>query len=173
MESGHVWSRQCIASHGFAFCFAPHFHPALAKIGPLRRKLGVRTIFNLLGPLLNPAAAEYQLLGVGRADLLDRLAGAVARLGTRQAFLVCGKDGLDEVSLAGPTFVRRVHNGRVVSLEWTPEDFGLKSAPLKDLLADGPAESAAMVRRVLSGEDGPARWITLANAAALSWPRSE
>ena len=133
VESGPAWAQRSLDAHGFAFCFAPQFHPALAKVGPLRRKLGVRTIFNLLGPLLNPAGAEHQLLGVGRRDLLDPMAGALARLGTRRAFLVSGKDGLDEVSLAGPTFVRHVRDGKVESLEWTPADFGLEPVSVSDL----------------------------------------
>jgi anthranilate phosphoribosyltransferase len=166
IEGGPAWAQRTLDECGFAFCFAPHFHPALAKVGPLRRKLGVRTIFNLLGPLLNPAGAEHQLLGVGAAALLDPLAGALARLGTRQAFLVCGRDSLDEVSLAAPTMVRKVTPGGVERLEWTPEDFGLESVPLADLRAEGPQESAAIIRGVLAGEPGPARQIVLANAAA-------
>jgi anthranilate phosphoribosyltransferase len=166
VESGPAWSQRTLSSFGFAFCFAPHFHPALAKVGPLRRKLGVRTIFNLLGPLLNPAGAEHQLLGVGRRELLDPMASAVARLGDREAILVCGEDGLDEVTLAGRTFVRHVRRGAVEATEWTPTDFGLAPVPLADVLADGPAASAEVIRRVLSGEEGPARRVVLANAAA-------
>src|SRR5262245_19294710 len=166
VEAGPQWAQQSLESVGFAFCFAPQFHPALARVGPLRRKLRVRTIFNLLGPLLNPAMAEHQLLGVGRRELLDPLAEAVARLGTGHALLVCGRDGLDEVSLSVPTLVRRVRGGAVGKLEWTPEDFGLEPVELADLKADGPVESAQVVRRVVAGEDGPARRIVLANAAA-------
>jgi anthranilate phosphoribosyltransferase len=166
VEGGPMWASRSLAEHGFAFCFAPHFHPALAKVAPVRRKLGVRTIFNLLGPLLNPAGAEHQLLGVGRPELLDAMAGALARLGTRQSFLVCGLDGLDEVTLAGPTLVRHVRGSRVDAFEWQPSDFGLEPVPLSDILADGPAASAAMISEVLTGTDGPARRIALANAAA-------
>jgi anthranilate phosphoribosyltransferase len=166
VEGGPKWSQACLDRTGFAFCFAPHFHPALAKVGPLRRKLGVRTIFNLLGPLLNPAGAEHQLLGVGRAELLDPLAGALARLGTRQAFLVCGHDGLDEVSLSAPTAVREVRDRKVRSTEWTAADFGLERVENDELKADGPAASAAFVVQVLTGVDGPARRVVLANAAA-------
>jgi len=166
VEAGPKWAQRSLETHGFAFCFAPHFHPALAKVGPLRRKLGVRTILNLLGPLLNPASAEHQLLGVGRRDLLDPMAGAIARLGTRQAYLVSGEDGLDEVSLSGPTFVRHVRDGRFESFEWTPTDFGLGTVSVCDLTCDGPAASAAIARRILAGEDGPCRQIVLANAAA-------
>ena len=151
VESGPNWSQRCLDHCGFAFCFAPHFHPALAKVVALRRKLGVRTIFNLVGPLLNPAGAEYQLLGVGLADLLDPMARAVARLGTRQAILVHGRDGLDEVTLSAPTLVRRVRGGVVENLEWTAADFGLEPVEPGSLAADGPAASAEIVRRVLGG----------------------
>jgi anthranilate phosphoribosyltransferase len=123
-------------------------------------------LFNALGPLANPARAASQLLGVGRLDVLDRLAGAVAILGTRRALLVCGRDGLDEVSLAGPTLVREVRGHRVAAWEWTPEDFGLARCTADELRADGPGESAAIIRGVLGDQDGPARRIVLANAAA-------
>jgi len=166
VESGPAWAQNTLEKNGFAFCFAPHFHPALAKVAALRRKLGIRTIFNLMGPLLNPAGAERQLLGIGRRELLDPVAGAMARLGTARAYLVCGKDGLDEVSLAGVTLVRHVRDGVVHVLEWNPDDFGLDAVAVSELKADGPAASAAMVRGVLAGEDGPCRRIVLANAAA-------
>jgi anthranilate phosphoribosyltransferase len=166
VESGPAWAQKALERNGFAFCFAPQFHPALAKIGPVRRKLGVRTIFNLMGPLLNPAGAERQLLGVGRRELLDPMAGAMARLGTASAYLVCGQDGLDEVSLSGPTLVRHVRDSAVHTLEWVPDDFGLEAVAVSDMKADGPAASAAIVRSVLAGEDGPCRRIVLANAAA-------
>jgi anthranilate phosphoribosyltransferase len=166
VESGPEWSAACLARCGFAFCFAPTCHPVLARVGPIRRRLGVRTIFNLIGPLANPAGAAYQLLGVGKVDLLDPMAGAVARLGVTRAFLVCGRDGLDEVSLAEPTDVRRVHGKVVEPLVWYPDDFGLGRVLVNELKADGPASSAAMIRSVLAGDDTPAARVTLANAAA-------
>lgn len=166
VEAGPAWAQQTLEASGIAFCFAPHFHPALAKVAALRRKLGIRTIFNLLGPLLNPGRAEHQLLGVGRTELLDPMAGALARLGTGDALLVCGRDGVDEVSLAGPTLVRRVRHGRIESSEWTPADFGLAEVAADALCADGPEASAATIRGVLDGTDGPARRVVLANAAA-------
>ena len=159
-------ARRCLDAVGMAFCFAPHFHPALQRVAGVRRRLGVRTLFNWLGPLANPARAPYQLLGVGRAEQLDRLASALARLGTRHALLVCGRDGLDEVSLSGPTLVRQVRDGAVVTLEWTPEDFGLEPCRLAELRVQGPEESAAMIRGVLEGREGPALRVVLANAAA-------
>jgi anthranilate phosphoribosyltransferase len=159
-------ARRCLDRAGLAFCFAPHFHPALRHVAAVRRRLGVRTLFNLLGPLVNPARAAYQLLGVGRADLLDTLAGALSLLGVRHALLVCGRDGLDEVSLAAPTLVREVRGQQVSAWEWLPEDFGLGRCAAEELRADGPQESAAVIRGVLDGADGPARRVVLANAAA-------
>jgi anthranilate phosphoribosyltransferase len=165
VEGDMAWARRCFDRAGLAFCFAPHFHPALRHVGPLRRRLGVRTLFNLLGPLANPAGAPYQLLGVGRADLLDTLAGALARLGTRHALLVCGRDGLDEVSLSAPTLVREVRGSSVTESEWTPADFGMEPCDLIDLRVDGPQESAARIRDILAGRPSPSARVVLANAA--------
>ncbi|HEY7424833.1 MAG TPA: anthranilate phosphoribosyltransferase [Gemmataceae bacterium] len=159
-------ARHCLERAGMTFCLAPSFHPRMRHVGEVRRRLGVRTLFNCLGPLANPAGAAYQLLGVGRPEWLDRLAAAVARLGTRRALLVCGRDGLDEVSLSGPTLVREVIGGDVKMHEWTPEDFALAPCRLDELRVAGPEESAAVIRAVLSGAEGPARRIVLANAAA-------
>jgi anthranilate phosphoribosyltransferase len=159
-------ARRCLERIGMTFCLAPLFHPRLRHVGAVRRRLGVRTLFNCLGPLANPAGASYQLLGVGRVEWLDRLAAALARLGTRRALLVCGLDGLDEVSLSGPTLVRQVTAGNVTVHEWTPDDFGLAPCRLDDLRVEGAEESAAVIRAVLRDEDGPARRIVLANAAA-------
>jgi anthranilate phosphoribosyltransferase len=128
--------------------------------------LGVRTIFNLLGPLANPAGAAYQLLGVGRPELLEPVAGALAQLGIKQAFVVCGRDGLDEVSLTAPTRVRRVVENRVEVEEWTIADFGLEPVSIEEIAVANPAESAAMIRDVLSGRPSAARRVVLANAAA-------
>lgn len=169
IESGPTWAQKCLDRIGFAFCFAPQFHPGMAHVAKLRRKLGVRTIFNLLGPLANPAGADYQLLGVGKPELLDPLAGAAARLGARRAVLVCGFDGLDEVSLAAPTMVRIVEGDEFRVAEWHPHEFDLEPVALSEIRVSSPAESAAIVRRVLENEPGPARRIVLANAAAALW----
>src|SRR5262249_21377189 len=141
----------------------------MAHVAVLRRRLGVRTLFNLLGPLANPGSAPYQLLGVGKPELLDPLAGALAELGTRQAVLVCSVDGLDEGSLAAPTMVRVVRGDEWESREWKSSEFGLESVTVRSIKAAGPAESAAVIRGVLAGDDGPARRIVLANAAASLW----
>jgi anthranilate phosphoribosyltransferase len=169
IEGGPEWAQKCLDRIGFAFCFAPHFHRGMTHVAALRKKLGVRTIFNLLGPLANPANAPYQLLGVGKPELLDPLAGALAELGTRQAVLVCSRDGLDEVSLAAPTLVRIVRGDEYESREWTPADFGLGTVTTDEIQAAGPADSAAIIRDVLNGKNDPARLVTLANAAAALW----
>jgi anthranilate phosphoribosyltransferase len=169
IEAGPEWAQKCLDRVGFAFCFAPHFHRGMAHVAELRRKLGVRTLFNLLGPLANPAGAPYQLLGVGKPELLDPLAAAIARLGVRQAVLVCSTDGLDEVSLSAPTMVRLVRGNEYESREWAPTEFGLSPVATESIHAKDSAESAAIIRGVLAGEDGPARRIVLANAAAALW----
>jgi anthranilate phosphoribosyltransferase len=166
VEGDLAWAQRCLREAGLAFCFAPHFHPALRHVAPVRRRLGVRTFLNCLGPLANPAGTPYQLLGVGQPGLLDPMAGALALLGTRRTFLVCGKDGLDEVSLSGPTLVREVRGHQISAREWTPSDFGLAPCGLAELTVSGPAESAAVIRALLDGQDGPALRVVLANAAA-------
>ncbi len=133
LESDPARARQCLHEAGLAFCFAPHFHPALRHIAALRRRLGVPTLFNCLGPLANPAGAERQLLGVGRIELLERHGRRVAQLGTQHALVVCGRDGLDEVSLAAPTLVRQVCGTEVAGWEWTADAFGLPPHALEQL----------------------------------------
>ncbi len=169
IEAGPEWAQKCLDRTGFAFCFAPHFHRGMAHVAALRKTLGVRTLFNLLGPLANPANAPYQLLGVGKAELLDPLAAALAHLGVRQAVLVCSRDGLDEVSLAAPTMVRVVRGNEYETREWNPSEFGLASVSPSAIRAADSVESAAIIRGVLNGDDGPARRIVVANAAAALW----
>jgi len=159
----------CLNELGICFCFAPLLHQSMKQVGPIRRQLGFPTIFNLLGPLANPARAEYQLLGVGKARLRPLLAAALARLGVRRAVVVCGEDGLDEVTLAGPTAVTEVTGGALEELRWTPEDFGLRAGPLDSLRVSGPDESAAMIRQVLAGVAGTPRDVVVLNAAAGLW----
>ena len=167
LRPGTEWPRRTLDQAGLAFCFAPEFHPAaLARVGPIRKRLGVRTIFNCLGPLANPAAATFQVIGVGGRELLEPMSGALALLSIERAFVVVGADGLDEVTLTGATYVREVERGRINELTWHPADFGLPACTLHDLAASGPVESAAIIRRVLEGAPGPCLNIVLANAAA-------
>ena len=161
-----AWVRRCLDCAGLAFCFAPHFHPAMHHVAAVRRRLKIRTLLNCLGPLANPANAVYQLLGVGRIEMLDAMAGALAQLGTRRAFLLCADDGLDEVSLSARTFVREVRGHTLCAHEWTARDFGLEACSLADLKVTGPAESAAVIRTILDGGDSPAARVVVANAAA-------
>lgn len=161
---------RCLQEIGICFCFAPRMHPAMKHVAVVRRSLGVPTIFNMLGPLCNPAGAPYQLLGVGRADLHHKLAAALQLLGTRRAAVVRGDDGLDEVTLAGPSHVLLVSDGQVTPQTWTPTDFGLPTVgSLDGLRVDGPEASADVVRSVLAGQHGPARDIVVLNAAAGLW----
>lgn len=160
------FARQCLREATFAFCFAPNFHPAMKHVAAVRRCLGVPTIFNCLGPLANPAGARHQIIGVGRPELLDVIAGALAQLGTARSIVLCSADGLDEVSLAAPTLVREVHGGEVRNHRWTADDFELEITPLSELSAPHPEGSAAMIKAILAGQDGPASRIVLANVAA-------
>jgi len=159
----------CLDELGICFCFAPLLHPAMKRVAAVRRRLGVPTIFNILGPLANPAGATYQLIGVGRAALRPLLAEALAMLGTDRAVVVHGQDGMDEVSLSGPTDATLVSEGRVAELRWTPEQFALPRCRREDLTVEGPEQSAALIRGVLAGQRGPARDVVLANAAAGLW----
>lgn len=156
----------CIRQVGIGFCFAQRVHSAMKHAAPIRQQLGFRTIFNLLGPLTNPAGAAYQLIGVSRVALAELMAGALAELGGEHALVVCGNDELDEVSLWGTTTVFEVTPGEVVSHAWTAETFGLPNCRVEDLRVDGPVESAHIIRQVLEGVAGPARDMVLANVAA-------
>jgi anthranilate phosphoribosyltransferase len=161
-----TWVKKCLDQSGFAFCFAPQFHPAMRHVATARKKLGVRTIFNCLGPLANPAGACYQLIGVGHIDWLDPMAHALNRLGTGRTLLVHARDGLDEVSLSSPTLVREIHKGRVASWEWTEYDFELPRCSREELRSADPEESAARIRAILEGEESPAARVVWANASA-------
>jgi anthranilate phosphoribosyltransferase len=160
------WAKQSLERTGWAFCFAPSFHPALKRVAAVRKRLGFGTIFNSLGPLANPACAPYQVIGVGRRDLLAPIAGALVRLGSRHALVVNGADGLDEVSLAGPTRYMEIRNGKAQAGEWTPDDFGLAPCGLDEMRVSGAEESAALIRKIFEGQEGPAARVIIANAAA-------
>jgi anthranilate phosphoribosyltransferase len=164
---------RCLDEVGLCFCFAPLHHRSMRHVSEVRRKLGVPTIFNLLGPLCNPAGARYQLLGAGREEIRRPLAEALARLGTTRAAVVCGADGLGEVTLDGPTRVTEVRGDRLAETVWTAADFGLTAGSREALLAGDPVQSAAIIRGLLAGEAGPPRDVVLANAAAALWVLDE
>lgn len=159
----------CLEELGICFCFAPLLHSAMKHVSGVRKRLGVPTIFNVLGPLVNPASAPFQLLGVGRPVLQPLLAEALLLLGVRRALVVHGSDGLDEVTLGGPTVVVEAGNARLRRFEWDPSDFGLKPAWQSDMLVSGPEESAEMIQGILAGRRGAPRDIVVANAAAALW----
>jgi anthranilate phosphoribosyltransferase len=156
---------RCLDELGVCFCFAQRMHSAMRHVAAVRSKLGIRTIFNVLGPLSNPAGASHQLLGAGRPELRPLLASALRLLGIERALVVSGQDGLGEVTLAGATNVTEVSAGAERELTLHPEQFGLAVAPLDSLRVASPADSATIVRGVLAGERGPARDIVILNAA--------
>jgi anthranilate phosphoribosyltransferase len=153
-----------------AFLFAPRFHPGLLKVASVRRQLPFRTLFNLIGPLCNPASPAYQLVGTTDDNRAGLMAAVLSRMPhIRRAAIVTGADGLDEVTLNGPTRVLIVESGEIRRSSWTPVDFGLSQQRADGLRVDGPADSADRIRRTLAGEPGPIRDYLLANAAAALW----
>jgi len=151
---------------GIGFLFAPAAHAAARHAAPARQQIGKRTIFNLLGPLTNPAGAESQVLGVFSPDVIYTVAATLAELGTHRAFVVHGAGGLDEISLSGETQIAEVHNGSVRRFTVAPEDFGLSRAPVEAIRGGTPQENADLILSLLAGEPGPRLDIVLANAAA-------
>ena len=156
----------CVDEVGIGFLYAPLLHTAMKHVMAARREMGIRTVFNMLGPLTNPAGANAQVIGVYSDALTEPLARALAELGTLRAFVVHGDDGLDEISNTGPSHISEVHEGVVRSSTVRPEDFGLPRASLRDLRGGDREENAEIVRRVLAAEAGPRRDIVLMNAAA-------
>ena len=157
----------CIETVGFGFMFAPQHHAAMKHVVPVRKALGVRTIFNLLGPLTNPAGAPHQVIGVSDGPFLEHMAMALARLGGRSALVVSSEDGLDEISIAAPTRVVELRDGKVETYTVTPEDLGVERTPIDTIAFGAPEENARVTRAVLSGaETGVARSLTLVNAGA-------
>ncbi len=161
--------QECIREVGVGFMMAPVFHPAMRFAGPTRRSIGVRTIFNVLGPLTNPAGVRHQILGVSDADIARKLARVSEILGAEHVLVVNAEDGMDEFSISAPTMVhevRRKGGPSVESYRLQPEDVGLTSAPLNDILGGDVEQNARMIREVLSGEPGATRSVTLLNAGA-------
>jgi len=156
----------CLEEVGIAFLFAPAMHSAMKYVQTARRELRVRTVFNLLGPLTNPARATCQVVGVYSADLVEKLAEALSMLGLRRALVVHGSDGLDEITITGSTRIAEVRDGQVRSYEVTPEEFGLQRATLEDISGGDATMNAALIREVLAGKKSARRDVVLLNAAA-------
>lgn len=159
-------SAEILSETGICFMFAQTYHTAMKYASPVRKELGIRTIFNILGPLSNPAGANMQLLGVFDENLVEPLAQVLNNLGVKRAMVVHGRDGIDEISLSGETFCCEIRDGQLSTYILTPEQFGLKKCLKEDLVGGGPEENARITRQILSGEKGPKRDAVLLNAAA-------
>jgi anthranilate phosphoribosyltransferase len=157
---------RCIEEVGVGFMFAPNHHPAMKNVAPVRKELGVRTLFNILGPLTNPAGAPHILMGVFHADLVGIQVRALQRLGAEHALVVYGKDGMDEISLGAGTLVGELKDGQITEYEIHPEDFGLPMASNRALRVEGPEQSRQMLLDVLDGVPGAASDIVALNAGA-------
>lgn len=161
---------QCVDDIGIGFCFAPLLHGAMKHAAPVRKQLGFRTIFNFLGPLTNPAGADFQLVGTGSDERAAQLAEALSRLGARRALVVCGNNQLDEISLWGTTRAFLVERGRRPAEQtWTADELGLPPCSVAEIQVSSPAASAKVVRDLLAGKPGAARNMVLANAGAALW----
>jgi anthranilate phosphoribosyltransferase len=157
---------RCLDDIGIAFLFAVNLHPAMKYAMPARKQIGARTIFNILGPLVNPAAATHQLLGVFKRRLTEQLAVVLAELGTRHAIVVHGEDGLDEITTTAKTFASEVRNHKINNFQVAPEDFGIRRANIGDLSGGDAALNAAILLDILNAKPGPKRDIVVLNAAA-------
>jgi len=162
---------ECIERTGVGFMFAQTFHPAMRFVAPLRREIGIRTVFNILGPLTNPAGATHQVIGVPRAELVEKLARVLGRLGSFHALVVHGTDGFDEISIAQESVVAELVDGGVRTYEVTPEQAGLRRHDISAVIGDTPEHNAAELRAVLDGRPGALRDFALLNAAAalVAW----
>ncbi|MFO8100712.1 MAG: anthranilate phosphoribosyltransferase [Dehalococcoidia bacterium] len=158
---------RCVDEVGIGFCFAPAFHPAMKYATPVRREIGLRTVFNVLGPLANPARARRQLIGVYSENLTETLADVLKALNSERAFVVHGADGLDELSTTGTNRISELHHGQVITYKLEPQELGLAKAGLKDLLGGALEENAEITREILNGEGGPKRDVVLLNAAVV------
>jgi anthranilate phosphoribosyltransferase len=159
-------SARCLREVGICFLYAPNLHPAMKQVQGVRRELRMRTMFNLLGPLTNPAKASGQVVGVYSIDLVEKLAEALSMLGLRRALVVHGLDGLDEITITGVTRIAEAHEGSVKSYEIEPEEFGMKRAALQEISGGDAQQNAAIIREVLAGEKSPRRDVVVLNAAA-------
>lgn len=166
IDLGAEQVKSCIERAGVGFMFAQGFHPAMKYVAPLRREIAIRTVFNLLGPLTNPAGARCQVIGVARAQLVEKIAGALALLGSHRALVVHGDDGFDEVSISGPSTITELAEGALRTYRISPEDLGLERHDIGHLRGGTPEQNATELKLVLEGAPGPLRDFTLINAAA-------
>jgi anthranilate phosphoribosyltransferase len=166
LDINHASVERCIRELGIGFLYAPHFYGGIKYPFGLRREIGVRTVFNLLGPLTNPAGAGVQVMGVYQPDLTTKMARVLKKLGSREAFVVCGEGTLDEISICGPTKVCHLKNGETENFEVTPEKFGLKRASLEDIRGGNAVTNAQIITEILEGMRGPKRDMVLLNASA-------
>lgn len=166
LDLNHASIEQCIREIGIGFLYAPLFHGAMRHAAGPRQEVGVRSLFNLLGPLTNPASATTQVLGVYGTHLTETMASVLGRLGTREAFVVCGEETLDEISLCGPTRMTHLKAGEITTSRVRPEDFGFKRVGKETIRGGDARDNAHIIRRVLGGEAGPRRDVVVLNAAA-------
>ena len=167
IELGPEGVKRCIHEVGIGFMFAPTFHPAMRHAAPVRREIGIRTVFNILGPLTNPARADRQLVGIADPSLGEKMAEVLKLLGTRHSLVVHGEDGLDELTLGAHTRVWEVKESEVRSYRVSPEELGLPRVSTQDIVGGSPEENAGILRRLFQGEEGPAREVALLNGAAV------
>ena len=164
LEASPAQVARCIEQAGFGFCFAPRFHPAMKAVAPIRKALGIRTLFNLIGPLANPLPLTFQLVGVSEVRLLRPMAEALIRLGVRQGMIVHGDDGLDEITTTGATTVLRVRGGTVTEDRFDPQHVGIACATLADLRGGSAAQNAQIAQDILRGGRGALRDVVVVNA---------
>ena len=157
---------RCLNEAGFGFMFAQGYHPSMRFVAGPRREIGIRTVFNILGPLTNPAGADRQVIGIADPSMADRMANVLGQLGSRKALVVHGSDGMDEITITGPSTVWQLENGEVTEFELTPGDLGVSISSADSIRATSAGHSARIARSVLSGERGPTRDVVLLNAAA-------
>ncbi len=165
LAAGQV--QKCIREVGIGFMFAPVFHPAMKYAAPVRREIGIRTVFNILGPLTNPAVAEAQVLGVADESLLEKMAMVLRELGSRHALIVHGEDGLDEITITAKTSICELKDGHIERYSISPEDFGMSRADPDSLKGGNTEENAGLLRNLLAGAPGPQRDVMLMNSAAV------
>ncbi len=166
IELGPEQAETCLKQTGISFLFAQTFHPAMKQVAPVRKALGFRTMFNILGPLTNPARPKRQVLGTPSLAIAEKMANVLLNLGMEHALVVHSEDGLDELSISGPTHCYEVKGGQVLYMVLHPEDFGLSSAPIQQVQGGTPEENANLIERILHGEKGAPRDIVIMNAAA-------